>query len=128
MPKRSRQNRAARAVHPYGKKGEKASSTTGIARHTTRSTSYTPTVTPPIPVQIFDRNCKEEGVDRASSPLPTKGTIKSDADAYTLFDAARRNLIPRVRGRLGARATKQLEIRTGSVFVYSESESGILRW
>lgn len=54
------------------------------------------------------------------------GLISSVDDAMLVVDAARSLHIPRVRSRLSDRERKS--IRSGSVFVFLESESRIRRW
>ncbi|OAD03888.1 hypothetical protein MUCCIDRAFT_141801 [Mucor lusitanicus CBS 277.49] len=54
------------------------------------------------------------------------GYIETTKDALLIFEGCRRGLIPRVSRRLQEKERRM--IRSGSVFVFDESESGIKRW
>ncbi|KAL9558534.1 hypothetical protein MBANPS3_000870 [Mucor bainieri] len=54
------------------------------------------------------------------------GYIETTQDALLIFEGCRRGLIPRVSRRLQEKERRM--IRSGSVFVFDESESGIKRW
>ncbi|KAL1581907.1 hypothetical protein WHR41_09434 [Cladosporium halotolerans] len=54
------------------------------------------------------------------------GHVRTPADAIILFEACHIGLLPRVQRRLSERE-RQL-IKSGSVFVWEESEAGIRRW
>ncbi|KAF7290525.1 hypothetical protein MIND_01292400 [Mycena indigotica] len=57
---------------------------------------------------------------------PWSGWIETTGDALIIFEAAKRNLIPRVTRRLVD--NERSMIMSGSVFVFNEEESGIKRW
>lgn len=54
------------------------------------------------------------------------GIIRSPEDVVILLEACRRGLLPRVTKRMSNE--ERACIRSGSVFVYDETESGIRRW
>lgn len=54
------------------------------------------------------------------------GIVESVADAFIIIEAARVGVLPRVTRRLNEGERKF--IRSGSVFVWDEEESGICRW
>ncbi|KAI8384839.1 Gti1/Pac2 family-domain-containing protein [Radiomyces spectabilis] len=54
------------------------------------------------------------------------GYIETTQDVLLIFEGCRRNLLPRIGRRLQERERKM--IRSGSVFVFDEKESGIKRW
>ncbi|CEP08387.1 hypothetical protein [Parasitella parasitica] len=54
------------------------------------------------------------------------GYIETTQDALLIFEGCRRGLVPRVSRRLQEKERRM--IRSGSVFVFDESESGIKRW
>ena len=54
------------------------------------------------------------------------GLVENTSDALRIFEMCRQGRLGRVRRRLHERERKQ--IRSGSVFVFSEEESGIRRW
>ncbi|KAL1923008.1 uncharacterized protein VTP21DRAFT_9384 [Calcarisporiella thermophila] len=54
------------------------------------------------------------------------GFIESTQDALLLFEACRRGILPRVCRRLQEKERKL--VRSGSVFIFDERESGIKRW
>lgn len=54
------------------------------------------------------------------------GGIESTADALRVFELCRQGRLGRVRRRLHDAERRQ--IRSGSVFVFDEAESGIRRW
>jgi Gti1/Pac2 family transcription factor len=56
-----------------------------------------------------------------------KGWLRSTYDALLVFEAARRGIVPRVTRRFHD-IEKRNEIQSGSVFVFTEEESGIKRW
>ncbi|KAL7412631.1 Gti1/Pac2 family-domain-containing protein [Mrakia frigida] len=58
---------------------------------------------------------------------PFVGIIESTGDALILFEAARRGLLPRITRRLLAKEQAVL-IKSGSIFIFDERESGIKRW
>ncbi|KAI7869197.1 Gti1/Pac2 family-domain-containing protein [Spinellus fusiger] len=54
------------------------------------------------------------------------GFIESTQDVLLLFEGCRQGVLPRISRRLQDKERKQ--IRSGSVFVFDEHESGIKRW
>ncbi|KAJ1672946.1 Gluconate transport-inducing protein, partial [Spiromyces aspiralis] len=54
------------------------------------------------------------------------GFVETTRDALLIFEACRLNLLPRVQRRFGER--ERQSIRSGSVFVWDEEESGMRRW
>lgn len=54
------------------------------------------------------------------------GLISTTTDALRVFDLSRKNLLPRVRRRFTD--SERVKIRSGSVFIFEEEESGIRRW
>lgn len=54
------------------------------------------------------------------------GPVYTEEECLQIIDMCRMNVLPRVKTRLGE--TERSMIRPGSVFVYEEEESGILRW
>ncbi|KAF1802425.1 Gti1/Pac2 family-domain-containing protein [Mucor lusitanicus] len=54
------------------------------------------------------------------------GYIESTQDVLLIFEGCRRGLLPRICRRLQERERKM--IRSGSIFVFDERESGIKRW
>ncbi|EKG09062.1 Gluconate transport inducer 1/Pac2 [Macrophomina phaseolina MS6] len=54
------------------------------------------------------------------------GYLRTRNDAITLFEACRTGLLPRVQRRLSEKERQQ--IRSGSVFVWDERETGMRRW
>ncbi|KAJ1914841.1 Gluconate transport-inducing protein [Mycoemilia scoparia] len=54
------------------------------------------------------------------------GFIETSHDALLVFEACRLNLLTRVQRRFGER--ERQSIRSGSVFVWDEEESGMRRW
>jgi hypothetical protein len=54
------------------------------------------------------------------------GFVESTQDALLVFQACRNGLFRRIRRRLVDRERRL--IRSGSIFVYDEHESGIKRW
>lgn len=66
---------------------------------------------------------------RLPSPIaePFYGFVETTGDALRLIEAARRGLIPRITRRLNDLERRAM-IRSGSVFVFSNEESGIKRW
>lgn len=61
----------------------------------------------------------------AHSP-PFTGFIETTYDALLVFEAGRRGLIPRVTRRLTE--DERSMVKSGAVFIFDESESGIKRW
>lgn len=61
----------------------------------------------------------------AHSP-PFTGFIETTYDALLVFEAGRRGLIPRVTRRLTEEERSM--VKSGAVFIFDESESGIKRW
>ncbi|KAF7293154.1 hypothetical protein HMN09_01193400 [Mycena chlorophos] len=57
---------------------------------------------------------------------PWSGFIETTGDALILFEAAKRNLIPKITRRLVDKERSM--IASGSVFVFDEQQSGIKRW
>lgn len=58
---------------------------------------------------------------------PFFGYIETTKDALLVFEAARRGMVPRVTRRL-LDTEKQQMIKSGAVFIFDSSESGIRRW
>lgn len=54
------------------------------------------------------------------------GPVYTEEECLQIIDMCRMNVLPRVKTRLGE--SERNMIRPGSVFVYEEEESGILRW
>ncbi|KAI9863482.1 MAG: hypothetical protein M1824_000162 [Vezdaea acicularis] len=54
------------------------------------------------------------------------GHVRTPADAIILFEACRLGRLPRVQRRLSEK--ERQSIRSGSVFVWDESEAGMRRW
>ncbi|KAF7721894.1 hypothetical protein EC973_003962 [Apophysomyces ossiformis] len=54
------------------------------------------------------------------------GFIETTADTLLIFEACRRGLLPKINRRLQDR--ERGSIRSGTVFVFDEKESGIKRW
>lgn len=54
------------------------------------------------------------------------GQITSTMDALTIFQSCRLGILPQVERRL--QDSERSEIRSGSVFVFDENQSGIKRW
>lgn len=54
------------------------------------------------------------------------GIIETTNDALILFEASKLGIIQKVRRRLHEKERK--ELRSGSCYIFSESESGIKRW
>ncbi|KAL9550471.1 hypothetical protein MBANPS3_004715 [Mucor bainieri] len=54
------------------------------------------------------------------------GYIETTQDSLLVFEACRRNILPKVSRRLQERERKM--VRSGSVFVFDEKDSGIKRW
>ncbi|KAI9142705.1 Gti1/Pac2 family-domain-containing protein [Paraphysoderma sedebokerense] len=54
------------------------------------------------------------------------GSIETVNEALAIIEATRRGVLPRVLRRLNQR--ERLSIKSGSVFVWEEGETGILRW
>ncbi|KAI8984401.1 Gti1/Pac2 family-domain-containing protein, partial [Mycotypha africana] len=54
------------------------------------------------------------------------GYIETTQDVLLIFEGCRRGLLPRICRRLQERERKM--IRSGSIFVFDERESGIKRW
>ncbi|GAN03975.1 conserved hypothetical protein [Mucor ambiguus] len=54
------------------------------------------------------------------------GYIETTQDSLLVFEACRRNILPKVSRRLQERERKM--VRSGSVFVFDEKSSGIKRW
>jgi hypothetical protein len=54
------------------------------------------------------------------------GHIKTPQDALLIFEACRRGQLQRVKRRLSAK--ERMNIRSGSIFAFDESEAGMRRW
>ncbi|KAL7319160.1 Global transcription regulator sge1 [Mucor circinelloides] len=54
------------------------------------------------------------------------GYIETTQDSLLVFEACRRNILPKVSRRLQERERRM--VRSGSVFVFDEKDSGIKRW
>ncbi|KAL6595974.1 Gti1/Pac2 family-domain-containing protein [Neocallimastix sp. 'constans'] len=54
------------------------------------------------------------------------GIIETTSDALILFEASHLGIVQKVRRRLHEKERK--ELRSGSCYIFSESESGIKRW
>ncbi|CAO3629229.1 unnamed protein product [Mucor fragilis] len=54
------------------------------------------------------------------------GYVETTQDSLLVFEACRRNILPKVSRRLQERERKM--VRSGSVFVFDEKDSGIKRW
>lgn len=54
------------------------------------------------------------------------GHVKTQLDAIILFEACQLGLIPRIRRRLSER--ERLQIQSGCVYIWDESEAGMRRW
>jgi len=54
------------------------------------------------------------------------GIIETTSDALLLFEASHLGIVQKVRRRLHEKERK--ELRSGSCYIFSESESGIKRW
>ncbi|KAK4516515.1 uncharacterized protein ATC70_011487 [Mucor velutinosus] len=54
------------------------------------------------------------------------GYIETTQDSLLVFEACRRNILPKISRRLQERERKM--VRSGSVFVFDEKDSGIKRW
>lgn len=54
------------------------------------------------------------------------GFCPTQKDSLILFEAARRGLIPTVKERLSDK--ERMQIQSGAVYIWSESDSGIKRW
>lgn len=81
---------------------------------TTNTTTPTKTKTSPIPLPT------------ANDIETFNGLISNTTDALRVFDLSRRNMLPRVRRRFTD--AERAKIRSGSVFIFEEEESGIRRW
>jgi hypothetical protein len=54
------------------------------------------------------------------------GLVESTTDALLIFEACRSGLLPRAKRRL--LEGERRELRSGSIYVFDEKESGIKRW
>lgn len=54
------------------------------------------------------------------------GHIRTQIDAILLFEACRHGLLPRIQRRLTER--ERLQIKSGSIYVWDESEASMRRW
>lgn len=54
------------------------------------------------------------------------GFCPTQKDSFILFEAARRGLVPTVKERLSDK--ERMQIQSGAVYIWSESDSGIKRW
>lgn len=83
---------------------------------------------PNIPASI-ESTCREDITSQkttSATHLHTYyGQVRTPADAIKLFEACRLGLLPRLKRRL-SEAERQL-IKSGSIFVWDESEAGIRR-
>lgn len=69
----------------------------------------------------------QEGEGEGGMQPPFFGYIETTKDALLVFEAARRGMVPRVTRRL-METEKQHMIKSGAVFIFDSSESGIRRW
>lgn len=63
---------------------------------------------------------------RPAHTPPFTGFVETTYDALLVFEAGRRGLIPRVTRRLTE--DERSMVKSGAVFIFDESESGIKRW
>lgn len=77
----------------------------------------------PDPLPAFELAQAEEGMNEIETFY---GLIETTADALKVIELCRQGKLGRVRRRLHERERKM--IRSGSVFVFDETESGVKRW
>lgn len=58
---------------------------------------------------------------------PFHGFVETTGDALRLIQAARSGIIPRITRRLNDLERRAM-IKSGSIFIFSDEESGIKRW
>lgn len=63
----------------------------------------------------------------SSKVEPFYGFVETTGDALRLIQAARQGMIPRITRRLNDLERRAM-IRSGSIFIFSDEESGIKRW
>lgn len=63
----------------------------------------------------------------SSKVEPFYGFVETTGDALRLIQAARQGVIPRITRRLNDLERRAM-IRSGSIFIFSDDESGIKRW
>lgn len=63
----------------------------------------------------------------SSKVEPFYGFVETTGDALHLIEAARQGMIPRITRRLNDLERRAM-IRSGSIFIFSDEESGIKRW
>lgn len=98
------------------------------ARSSVKYYPKTETLTPSPPRHpIVDHRSSAMSDDKGEDIAPPfHGFIATTYDALLVFEAARRGMIPRVTRRLND--SERNLVKSGSVFVYDEQESGIKRW
>lgn len=94
---------------------------------TTTTTATKTSKTSPIPLPTANDNVNNNNNIKTANDIETfNGLISNTTDALRVFDLSRRNMLPRVRRRFTD--AERAKIRSGSVFIFEEEESGIRRW